>query len=248
MFLTQVTNTVFDSFLTIVYPFPCAICGSSVENRTDVPACNDCWQRSRVLNEVDAMCWKCGAPARQTLRVVEQESIRCNKCVELEFTAARACGLYEGALRASVLLLKRQPSVSDRVVSLLVATAQRQPLANATMILPVPLHPERERRRGFNQAAEMARAISPRLRIPVEEGCLKRTAGSEKYRAGLDARGRSETVANAFNVHTPGRIRGEVILLVDDVFTTGATASSCASVLREAGAKSVLVLTIARPQ
>ena len=115
------------------------------------------------------------------------------------------------------------------------------------MILPVPLHPERERRRGFNQAAEIAYAISPTLRLPVEDACLKRSLASEKYRAGLDAKGRSATVAGAFDVQTPRRIQGEVILLVDDVFTTGATASSCARVLREAGADSVFVLTIARP-
>ena len=248
MFLTQITNTVSDSLLNIAYPLACAICGRSVEKRTNSPACDDCWQGSRVFTEDDALCWKCGAPARQTLRVVERESIGCNQCGELEFAAARACGLYEGALRASVLQLKRQPHVSAKIRSLLISTAQRPPLTNATMILPVPLHPERERRRGFNQAAEIARAISPQLRLPIEEGCLMRSAGSEKYRAGLDAKGRSDTVADAFDVQTPRRVEGEVILLVDDVFTTGATASSCARVLCAAGAKSVLVLTIARPQ
>ena len=247
MLLTPV-NTVFDSLLNLVYPLPCAICGNSVEDRTNAPACDNCWKASRVFSEDDALCWKCGTPARQTSRVVKRELVQCNKCVELEFTAARACGMYEGALRASVLLLKRQPHVSQKLLSLLVSTAQRRPLTSATMILPVPLHPERERRRGFNQAAEVARAISPQLRLPVEEGCLLRSAGSEKYRAGLDAKGRLDTVVGAFDVHTPRRVEGEVILLVDDVFTTGATASSCASVRCEAGAKSVLVLTIARPQ
>jgi ComF family protein len=246
MLLTQISNRLYDSFLNIVYPLPCALCGMSVESRAHAPACDNCWQGSRVFSHDEALCWKCGALARQSLREVERELIQCSKCDELEFTAARSCGLYEGALRASVLLLKRQPRVSANVASLLVSTAQRSPLNSAGMIIPVPLHPERERRRGFNQAAEIARTVSPRLGLLVVEDCLTRSVASEKYRAGLDAKGRLDTVARAFEVHLPGRIEGEEILLVDDVFTTGATASSCASVLRAAGAKSVFVLTIAR--
>jgi predicted amidophosphoribosyltransferase len=71
--------------------------------------------------------------------------------------------------------------------------------------------------------------------------------GTDKYRAGLDAKGRLETVADAFSVRFPRLIEGEEVLLIDDVFTTGATASSCAAALFSAGAKSVFVLTIARP-
>ncbi len=248
MFLTPISGRVYDSVLNLIYPLPCAICGMSVESRSHAPACDKCWQASRVFSHDEPMCWKCGAPARKALRTVERELIQCNKCDELEFTAARACGLYEGALRASVLLLKRQPHVSAQIVSLLVSTAQRSPLNSATMIIPVPLHPERERRRGFNQAAEIARMISRRLSLQVSEDCLTRSLASEKYRAGLDAKGRLDTVANAFDVHVPRRLEGEEILLVDDVLTTGATASSCAAVLRAAGAKSVFILTIARPQ
>jgi predicted amidophosphoribosyltransferase len=93
----------------------------------------------------------------------------------------------------------------------------------------------------------IARALSLGLALPVDEEVLVRSVASDKYRAGLDAKGRLDTVADAFNVHVPRRIEGEEILLVDDVFTTGATASSCARVLRSAGANSVFVLTIARP-
>jgi predicted amidophosphoribosyltransferase len=102
------------------------------------------------------------------------------------------------------------------------------------------------RSRGFNQASIVAQALSKSLRLPVDETSLRRISTSEKYRAGLDARGRMETVSGAFEVRNPRVIAGEIVLLVDDVFTTGATVSACAATLREAGAREVFVLTIAR--
>ena len=82
----------------------------------------------------------------------------------------------------------------------------------------------------------------------MDETSLVRRAGSDRYRAGLDVKGRHDTVMGAFIVATPRLIAGESVLLIDDVFTTGATASSCAAALVAAGAKEVQVLTIARPR
>ncbi|HJX91956.1 MAG TPA: uracil phosphoribosyltransferase [Pyrinomonadaceae bacterium] len=171
----------------------------------------------------------------------------CHRCDALLFDFARASGVYEGALRESVLLLKRQPNLSATLIELLVAAALRSPLDTATRIVPVPLHPEREQRRGFNQAAIIAHAIASKLGLVVDEQSLVRVVASEKYRAGLDSTGRHQTVTDAFVVRLPQLIAQETVLLIDDVLTTGATASSCAAALLRAGAKSVQVLTIARP-
>jgi ComF family protein len=247
MFLTQTASDYYDSILCLVYPQSCTICGRCVESRSLGPACLTCWQTTRLIASNEAMCWKCGALARQTARVVEPESVRCHKCELHLFSAARACGLYAGALRASVLQLKRQPHVAKKLVSVLVDVAQRPPLNQSTVIIPVPLHPEREKRRGFNQAAEIAQALAPLLQLPVNMQSLVRITAAGKYRAGLDAKGRLETVAGAFEVRVPRLIEHETVLLIDDVFTTGATASSCAMGLLAAGAKSVYILTLARP-
>jgi ComF family protein len=163
------------------------------------------------------------------------------------FTAARACGVYEGALRASVLALKREPHVATRLARLMFEAQQRTPLADATCILPVPLHPERLRERGFNQAAAVASALAVWSGLPLDEWSLVRTLHTERHRAGMDARARRESVQKAFEVRRPRLVEGERILLVDDVFTTGATVSSCASALKAAGAEEVFVLTVARP-
>jgi ComF family protein len=154
--------------------------------------------------------------------------------------------LYEGALRESVLSLKRQPHLSKLVTELLHATAQRSPINTATLIVPVPLHDKRLRERGFNQASIMAQSLSGSLRLPVDEVSLVRGSSTEKYRAGLDGKGRQDTVEGAFEVRHPRLIHNEEILLVDDVFTTGATVSVCAEALLQAGARSVFVLTLAR--
>lgn len=159
---------------------------------------------------------------------------------------AISVGWYEGALRESVLLLKRQPFVPRHVEELLVAAVRREPLNFSTRVVPVPLHPKRLRTRGFNQAAILGRVVSKALKLPLDEVSLQRVSSTEKYRAGLDRKGRRDTVAGAFEVAHPRLVAGENILLVDDVFTTGATVSACAEALLTAGAGNVFVLTAAR--
>jgi ComF family protein len=154
--------------------------------------------------------------------------------------------LYEGALREAVLKLKREPHVSQHLESLLVTAARRKPLSGCMTVIPVPLHPKRLRARGFNQAAVLAQVLSKSLRLPLDEVSLLRVSESEKYRAGLDVKGRRDTVSGAFAVRHPRLIANHDVLLVDDVFTTGATVSSCAEALLAAGAGNVYVLTVAR--
>ena len=91
-------------------------------------------------------------------------------------------------------------------------------------------------------ACELARQIN----LPVVENCLLRVAQTKRHRAGMDARARRESVAGAFSLITPRRIEGESVLLIDDVFTTGATISACAEALKNAGAREVQALTLAR--
>ena len=227
---------ILDALLTLAYPQVCAVCDGSVERRRFGVACEECWDATKVFTEAETICSKCGA----------LDGVRCGRCESQAFTAARAVGLYEGALRESVLLLKRQPHVSQQLEALLVSAARRSPLNASTRIIPVPLHDKRLKSRGFNQASIIAQALSKSLRLPLDDVSLLRVSGTEQYRAGLDAKGRHDTVAGAFQVRHPRMVAGEVILLIDDVFTTGATVSACAEALSQGGAGSVFVLTIAR--
>ena len=246
MLLTRAANLGYDALLAVVFPRGCAVCGDSVESRALGVACAKCWQQTRILS-ADTLCWKCGQPSIGTVADEKREAVRCHRCDDASFTAARACGIYEGALRASVLSLKREAHVCQRLREELVRTQQRYPLNQATQIIPVPLHAEREKERGFNQAVLIGSELSRATALPLNVVSLARDKHTNRHRAGMDAKGRRDTVAGAFRVTHPALVAGERVLLVDDVFTTGATVSSCASVLLEAGAREVYVLTIARP-
>jgi ComF family protein len=235
MNLTRAGELVYDAVLTLAYPQICVMCGRSVEQRRFGVACKTCWNETRIFTEDETICWKCGLPGPA-----------CGRCDALAFTAARAAGTYQGALRESVLLLKRQPYVPRHVGCLLEVAVMREPLRLSTRVIPVPLHPKRLRTRGFNQASMVGQTVSKALELPLDEVSLVRVSTTEKYRAGMDAKGRRDTVAGAFHVAHPRLVAGENILLVDDVFTTGATVSACAAALINSGARDVFVLTIGR--
>ena len=245
MFLTSATRLFYDALLTLSYPQSCAICCRSVEKQKFGVACEKCWNATRILSGAETICWKCGLLSEE-VSAARLDEVRCRRCEVQSFTAARSIGPYKGALRASVLELKRQPHLSQHLETLLSAAATREPLNLSTRIIPVPLHPRRLKSRGFNQASLLAQTLSKGLRLPLDEVSLVRVSSTEKYRAGLDAKGRRDTVAGAFEVHHPRLIAKEDILLVDDVFTTGATVSACAEALTVAGARNVFVLTISR--
>jgi competence protein ComFC len=236
----------YDAALALVYPQACALCDASVESRHDGVACASCWSATHLFDESDTLCWKCGELTAAAVSENKRMSIRCGACDDDAFTAARACGFYEGALRASVLELKRQPHIALRLARLMYATRQRPPLSSANLIIPVPLHPEREHERGFNQASLLARELARLSRLPLDEHSVVRRIHTDRHRAGMDARARRDSVADAFAIRHPKLVGGQRVLLVDDVFTTGATVSACAAVLKEMGAEEVFVLTVAR--
>ena len=245
--LTHTLDRLFDAALALVYPQACAACGlGGVERRADWPACAGCWAATRLFAGDETLCWKCGTPAGGEVSEEVRPTVRCRRCDAEEFNAARACGVYEGALRAAVLGLKRDPFVPPRLARMLAEAARRAPLDAATLVIPVPLHPARERERGFNQAALLASSVARGTGLRLDAWSLTRVAHSERHRAGMDARARRESVESAFAVTRPRLVRGETVLLIDDVFTTGATASACARALLDAGARSVFVLTAAR--
>lgn len=247
MSIATVTSTLYDAALALVYPQACAVCGGSVESRHDGVACAACWNATHLLGEADTLCWKCGAFTKSAVNKAKRESVRCGECDDDAYTTARACGFYEGALRASILNLKGEPLVASRLARLMSEILQREPIDSVSLIIPVPLHPERERERGFNQALLLARELARLSRLPLDEHSVVRRVHTERHRAGMDARARRESVANAFAVRHPDSMAGQRVLLVDDVFTTGATVSACAAALKDAGAAKVLVLTLARP-
>ena len=111
-------------------------------------------------------------------------------------------------------------------------------------LIPVPLHPRRQREREFNQAAVLAQALSKRVDVPIHEALLRRRYTTTQ--TALDRKGRRQNLRDAFVLRKNVSVTDQDILLVDDVLTTGSTLDACAEVLLDAGASSVRALTVAR--
>lgn len=181
---------------------------------------------------------------------------RCGLCQRLDppFARAAAYGSYESGLRELIHMLKYQQvrpaaKVLGRMLSEVIAGFEPLWADTSLVVIPVPLFAAKLRQRGFNQAELIARAalrLAPsRERYAVETGVLERARDTQSQ-TGLTPHQRRENLRGAFRVKDRDKISGREILLVDDVFTTGATASECARVLRRAGAARVWVATVAR--
>jgi ComF family protein len=119
------------------------------------------------------------------------------------------------------------------------------PFPAIDLVVPVPLHSRRLRERGFNQSLLLARQVSKRRSIPLNFTALDRIRQT-RPQTRLSGPERHKNVRGAFEVNAPGAVAGRKILLIDDVFTTGATIQECTESLLDAGAKEVHVLTLAR--
>lgn len=233
-------RAIFDSLLALAYPQTCQVCGDSVENSADGVACGSCWAKTNVFSNAQTLCAKCGAFLQSKTSNFETF---CRRCDEHFYDAARAVGAYEHALAASVLHLKREPFVAERLRELFV---ERFAFYDATMIVPVPLSKKRFLERGFNQAVVLSKILAERFDMKFDEHSLVRRVHTPMHRAGMDGKARAHSVENAFETTRPRFIKDEKVLLVDDIFTSGATVSNCAKVLKQSGAAKVYVFTLAR--
>ncbi|HUR96922.1 MAG TPA: double zinc ribbon domain-containing protein [Pyrinomonadaceae bacterium] len=232
-----------DSILSVLYPQECRVCGDEVGSSDDGVACTTCWNETRIFSDNETLCDKCGAflfAGRSSKPAV------CRKCEDHSYDHAFSIGLYEKGLAASVLELKKVPHFPATGKRLLVDLLDRSVPGNTDVVIPVPLSARRLRERGFNQAAIIGKDVAKHLGVELDESTLIRKVHTPMHRAGMDKKARAITVRNAFEVARPNLIEGKTVLLVDDIFTSGETASSCAKVLKKSGAATVNVLTIAR--
>lgn len=234
---------VFDSLFALAYPQSCHVCHSSVENLADGIACRDCWIKTRVFSGREILCAKCGAYLRDSGAPIETF---CRRCEEQFYDRANAAGIYENALAASVLHLKQEPFISKNLQKSFIDAYYRAAFDDADLLIPVPLSKKRRLERGFNQAEVLAAILAKETKINLDEKSLVRSVHTPMHRAAMDKKARETSVENAFQVKRQNFIKNATILLIDDVFTSGATVSNCAKVLKQSGAKKIYVLTVAQ--
>jgi ComF family protein len=239
--LGQATALLVEPVLALVFPSPCPACGGDVDRPTRGPLCGACW--TALPRHRGTPC-PCGFPLPEGL---EAPCGRCRRGLG-PFTRGASLGPYEGTLRVLVheLKFRARRRVADRLAeALLVSPHVQGALAGAHILVPVPLHPRRRRERGFNQSALLARALAAPLGLRVADDALARREDTPPQ-TGLSAAQRRANVARAFVVRRRGPVAGRVVVVVDDVLTTGATARACARALLAAGAAEVRLLTAAR--
>ena len=206
-----------NALLSALITPPCAVCGHVLDRPLDGAVCENCWTAV--------------GPRAMPLPL---QTITC----------AQSIGLYEGTLRDVLHALKYdgRRSIGARL-SRLMAIEARGVLDGADAVVPVPLHRRRRRERGFNQAADLSRGLG----LPLVHAL--RRARPTPPQVGLSAEERLDNVRDAFALRRTfslRTLRQRVVVLVDDVATTGATLEACARVLRMAGASEVRALTAAR--
>ena len=236
-------RTAFDPILSVILPEQCRVCFARECDIAGGVVCAECWQKAQLFTKDTPLCPKCGAVLMTALR---SDSATCNACDKMAFDRAFACGVYEGAISASVLALKKQPVIARHLKDAIRDSFARNPFVKADFIVPVPLSKKRMFERGFNQAEKIADFVSRLLDLPINTSILQRTIHTPLHRAGMDLRARELSVEKAFSVVNAALVGNKRILLVDDVFTSGATVNACSAVLKKSGASFVTVFTIAR--
>lgn len=235
--LSSAIKETWNGLLDLVYPPKCFVCG-----RLGTEAlCDVC--REGFMPVLPPLCARCG------MTTAAQLCPECSAGAPHYFTRARAAGRYDGTLRQTILAFKYQGwrGLAAPLGDYLTQYLQTDPFApdSFDLIVPVPLHPSRQRERGFNQSALLARRVARALELPVNETELRRIRRT-RPQVELHASQRAANIRDAFAVRSPTPFHRLNILLMDDVLTTCHTVDECSRVLVNAGARKVYVAAVAR--
>jgi competence protein ComFC len=230
-------------FLDLIFPPVCPVCQSLVRDTgEDLIICPDCHKAIKLVRP--PYCPRCGLP------YPSGEAHLCAPCLTERwyFEVHRTCALYEGALKEAIHRFKYggvfplARVFGDLLQPVLYVLAGDYPI---DVMVPVPLHISRLRERGFNQAFLLVKELSKRTGILYQERVLRKIKDTPDQIT-LKKRERRKNLRGAFQVQDQEAIEGKAVVLVDDVYTTGATVNECSRTLMAAGAKQVAVLTVAR--
>jgi ComF family protein len=226
--------------LEFLLPQLCLFCGAAVGEGAAVALCPEC--EGQIEWVASPLCTCCG-------RVFASRDGADRVCGDCQaeppfFARARAAALYDGPVASAITHFKfgRKMAYLPVMQSWLKQPQCLELVEAAELLAPVPLHPKRLKQRGFNQAWLLAQAFPA---APLARDAVVRLRHTVPQ-VGLNPKERRDNVKGAFGVPEPARVKGKNLLLIDDLFTTGATVRECARVLRRAGACRVEVLTVAR--
>ena len=247
MSVGRVFREALDALASLVFPAPCRICETTLLTASRIPICPNCLASMRPF--AGPACRHCGRPftSGQAESAAQPLCHLCRRDV-YGFDLARSYAPYDSAVVRAITLLKYSAvaPLGDWFGARLAELVAGQPeLFEADVVVPVPLHPTRLRERGYNQAELIARPLARRLGVPLRPLLLVRTK-PRPDKLKLSRKERWRIVRGAYGMREGSQVDKMRVLLVDDVFTTGATLDACARVLRKAGASRIVGVTVAR--
>jgi len=235
-----------DAALSFIYPNVCQLCAANRATQREGYVCGDCRAQVRFIEPPFCEC--CGLPFEGEI----SGAFECTNCreMELHFASARSAVAARGPVLDAIHRYKYDGHLwfEEFLAELFIGGARdwfREQSADA--LVPVPLFSVRERERGFNQAERLARRLGQAVNVPVRTDLLKRVLPTPTQ-THLTRTERADNMRNAFALKRHERCKGARFVLIDDVFTTGATTSACAKLLLKAGAARVVVWTVARAE
>ncbi len=236
--MRQTLTDIKEIFLDLLFPPRCLHCGTGLEkSEKESWLCFSC--ENNIIIHTTLFCSVCGA------RLPENRKI-CHKNSAYLLAAATK---YDGPVRSVIRQLKYRgwPSLSLKIRRYLEKYVKNSGLtANNHLVIPIPLHPSRLKERGFNQAELLAVEIADILGLKMEPGILSRTKKTEAQAEQKDYDKRKINIAGAFEIKNPKLIAGKNIVLVDDVFTSGATMNEAVRTLKSAEAKKIITFVLAK--
>jgi ComF family protein len=235
-----------EAALAFIYPDVCQLCHAEHATRDQGYVGTGC--RSQVRFIEPPFCDRCGLPFEGEIT----STFECTNCreMELSFSSARSAVVARGPVLDAIHRYKYDGQMwfEDFLAESFIARAldwcQDEP---CDALVPVPLFPLKEREREFNQAERLARRLGNAINVRVESRLLKRVIATPTQTR-LSRRQRADNMRRAFALRRPQKLAGQSFILIDDVFTTGATTSACAKILLLAGAERVGVWTVARAE
>ncbi|GBE41463.1 MAG TPA: ComF family protein [Nitrospirae bacterium] len=222
--------------LNTLFPEKCPVCNENSSDHKTAPICTVCWNSIQPYE--GPRCNRCGLPLNS------DSSIICGECIKDEpaYRSVRTFGLYKGPLKKAINLLKYHNM--KRLSKPLSEIILRMEIPQVDAVIPVPLYKDRLRQREFNQSALLAKFTARKSGASLIVDCLVKVKDTMPQ-VGLSSRDRRKNLRNAFGVENKELIEGKVILLLDDVITTGATVRECSRVLKKAGAGNIYVIGLA---
>jgi len=238
-------HSVIRRILDFILPTSCSYCNSSIAGSGIPYFCSSCWSDFTPIR--GPVCPRCGRPFESPEALSHSPEHACSAC-RLNpplFDQALSIGYFEGSLREAIHQFKYRPCRSlGRPLGHWMVENIRV-VSGIDIVMPVPLHVRRLKQRGFNQALLLAHRTSEALSIPLSCDNLFRVRPT-RPQVELTGEERIKNVSGAFALRQPGALADKNVVLIDDVFTTGATMNECALVLKRAGAARVTALTLAR--